>query len=302
MNLHQLRIFCSIVENGSFRSAADKMFLSQPSISQQIASLEKSYAIRLFNRKGRTISVTPEGKTLYNLAADLIRQADEIPARFKAMQELKTGKLNIGISPFAGNYVLPLALSRFLDEFPSISISLTSGSSNKLISLVKTGTIELAILGRDFSSTNDSELTYRPLFEDPIILTVNYLHPLAGKGKASLSDLRQETLIRLTGHCPLGTYVDEFLLRKRIQFAKEVETEDIDVAKSLVAQGIGVTITSCLSIQREKKSEEIVVVDFEGIQELSWEIQCVYSSSGGLSYPGWEMVKRLEENARKLLK
>ena len=100
----------------------------------------------------------------------------------------------------------------------------------------------------------------------------------------------------------MGTYVDEFLLRKRIQFAKEVETEDIDVAKSLVAQGIGVTITSCLSIQREKKSEEIAEVDFEGIQELSWEIQCVYSSSGGLSYPGWEMVKLLEENARKLLK
>ena len=145
-------------------------------------------------------------------------------------------------------------------------------------------------------------MTYRPLFEDPIILTVYFLHPLAVIGKASLSDLRQETLIRLTGHCPLGTYVDEFLLRKRIQFAKEVETEDIDVAKSLVAQGIGVTITSCLSIQREKKSEEIAEVDFEGIQELSWEIQCVYSSSGGLSYPGWEMVKLLEENARKLLK
>ena len=60
MNLHQLRIFCTIVEEGSFRQAAEKLFLSQPSVSQQVAALEKSYDVRLFERKGRSVSLTPE--------------------------------------------------------------------------------------------------------------------------------------------------------------------------------------------------------------------------------------------------
>ena len=78
MNLHQLRIFCTIVEEGSFRQAAEKLFLSQPSVSQQVAALEKSYDVRLFERKGRSVSLTPEGRALHVLASDLLRQADEI--------------------------------------------------------------------------------------------------------------------------------------------------------------------------------------------------------------------------------
>ncbi len=301
MNLHQLRIFCAIVETGSFCNAAERMFLSQPSVSQQIASLEKDYAIRLFHRKGRTISLTSEGKTLYNLASDLIRQADEIPSRFKAMQELKSGKLCLGISSFTGRYILPAALDNFLSSFPSISISLVSAPPSDIISLLKNGSIELAVIGRVFPSTNEKEITYRHLFEDQIILAVNSSHSWATKRKVSLHELQQETLIRVTESCPLGTYVDEFLVRNRIFCAKEVRTEDIDVAKALVLQGLGVSITSCLSIRREIERGDIIVVDLEGIEDLSWEIQCVYSFSGGLSYAGWEMVKRLEEQSRSLL-
>ena len=107
MNLHQLRIFCAVVEEGSFRQAAEKLFLSQPSVSQHVASLEKDHSIRLFERKGRTISLTPEGRALYVLASDLLRQADEIPARFRDMQALRSGRLETGVSPFAGYYILP---------------------------------------------------------------------------------------------------------------------------------------------------------------------------------------------------
>ena len=70
MNLNQLRVFCAIVEEGSFRQAGEKTFLSQPSVSQYIAALEKNYDVKLFLRRGRSIS-HPEGRTLYILAQDL---------------------------------------------------------------------------------------------------------------------------------------------------------------------------------------------------------------------------------------
>ena len=301
MNLHQLRVFCSVVEERSFRHAAEKLFLSQPSVSQHIASLEKSNNIRLFERKGRSISLTPEGRTLYVLASDLLRQADEIPARFREMQSLQSGKLEAGVSPFAGYFVLPPALSAFRSDFPSISVSIKSGNTTEILSDLRNGDVELIVLGRNFSSLRDPALTYRTLGEDSLVLVAPPSHKWAQRGEASTPETEEQTLIRFAGDCPLRTYVDEFLLRNRIRFGGFLETDEIEMAKHFVLQGTGVAVTSALSVRREIASGELVPVLLEGMEHLSWEIQCVYSSARGLSYPGWEMVKRLEENARKLL-
>ena len=117
MNLHQLRIFCTIVEEGSFRQAADRLFLSQPSVSQQVAALERSFEVRLFERRGRSITLTPEGRALHVLASELLRQADEIPSRFSDMRALRSGRLEMGVSPFAGHHILPGTLASFRREF-----------------------------------------------------------------------------------------------------------------------------------------------------------------------------------------
>lgn len=95
VNLERLRVFRTIVEEGSFRRAAERLFLSQPSVSQNIAALEREYDVRLFERKGRTIALTLEGRALHVLASDLLRKADDIPLRFREMQMLKYGKLAI---------------------------------------------------------------------------------------------------------------------------------------------------------------------------------------------------------------
>lgn len=302
MNLHQLRIFCSVVEEGSFRQAAEKLFLSQPSISQHVASLEKDYSIRLFDRKGRTISLTPEGRALHVLASDLLRHADEIPDRFKDMQALRSGRLEMGVSPFAGYYILPPALADFRSDFPSVSVSVSSGNTTEILTDLRNGAVELVILGRNFPTSRDPSFTYRALGEDTLVMVVHSSHSWAARGQASYSETTGETLIRFTGDCPLGTYVDEFLLRNKIRFGDQVETDEIEVAKYLALQGVGAAITSSLSVQRDIAAGDLVPVLLDGMEELSWEIQCVYSSSRGLSYPGWEMVKRLEGLCKKLLK
>jgi len=301
MNLHQLRIFCTIVEEGSFRQAAEKLFLSQPSVSQQVASLEKSYDVRLFERKGRTVSLTPEGRALHVLASDLLGQADEIPARFRDMRALRSGRLEIGVSPFAGYYILPQALVGFRENFPAVSISVTSGNTTEILRDLKRGNVEMVILGKSFPFSKDPALTYRPLGDDRLVLVAPQGHPWASSGQASFPDAERRTLIRFSGDCPLATYVDEFLLRNRISFGEQVETDEIELAKNLAESGVGVLITSSLSVQGSIASGRLAPVMLEGMDDMAWEIQCVYSSSKGLSYPGWEMVKRLEATCRDLL-
>ena len=301
MDLHQLKIFCSVVEAGTFRGAAEKLFLSQPSVSQHVAALEKKHHVRLFDRKGRTIATTPEGRALYVLAKDLLRQAEQIPARFKEMQTLRSGRLEAGASPFAGYYILPAALAGFNEEFPDISVSISSGSPGKILEDLKKGAVELALLGRNFPSTRDPEMTYRTLGKDPLVLAVPPSHPWASGGRAVRSETGDHTLVRFMGDSPLGTYVEEFLLRNKISFGGHMETDDIEIAKHIVMKGVGVAITSSLSVGRELASGDLVSVALDGLEGLYWEIQCVYSVARGLSYAGWEMVKRLEATCRNLL-
>ena len=299
MNLHQLRVFCTVVEEGAFRRAAEKLYLSQPSVSQHIASLEKDYSVHLFLRKGRTIALTSEGRALYILASDLLRRADEIPERFRDMQTLSSGRREMGVSSFAGSYILPGALAAFRQAFPAISLSVRSGNAREILADLKKGGIELALLGQSFLTSRDSALTGRSLGTDPLLSVESPENLRKRKGALNPAD---ETLIRFSGNCPLAAHVDEFLLRKGIRFGSEVEVDDIETAKKLAEEGVGVAITSSLSVMRSLRDGRLVTAQFAKMDPPPWEIQCIYSSSGGLSYPGWEMVKVLEVWGKKLLK
>jgi DNA-binding transcriptional LysR family regulator len=301
MNLHQLRIFCAVVNEGSFRQAAEKLFLSQPSVSQQVAALEKDHNLLLFERRGRSISITPEGRALYVLASDLIRQADEIPSRFRDMRSLRSGELKIGASTFAGCHILPGPVREFHGLFPAVSLTLSSGGSGAILADLRKGGAELAVLGRNFPFSKAPDLTYRVLGEDPLVMAVSPGHPWAGREGIPFSEAADHTLLQFTGECPLGNYVDEFLLRSRINFGRRVSTDDMEGAKYLAAQGVGAVITSRLSVKKELASGELAPASMAGLDGLSWEIQCVHSSSRGLSYAGWEMMKLLEEHCRVLL-
>jgi len=214
---------------------------------------------------------------------------------------MRSGRLEIGVSPFAGYYILPGALADFRSTFPAVSISVISGNTTEILGDLKKGNVEMIILGKTFPAAKDPVFTYRSLCSDRLVLVAPRGHAWASNGRASLEETRNNTLIRFSGDCPLANYVDEFLLRNRIFFGEQVETDEIEIAKGLAEAGIGVLITSSLSAQSGIASGQLVPVMLDGMDDLFWEIQCVYSSSKGLSYPGWEMVKRPEANCREVL-
>lgn len=298
LNLHQLRVFCAVVEEGTFRRAAEKLYLSQPSVSQHIASLEKAYSVHLFVRKGRTISLTSEGRALFILASDLLRRADEIPERFRDMQTLSSGRLEMGVSPFAGACILPGALAAFRRAFPAISLAVRSGNVQEILADLKKGRVELVLLGQSFLTPRDSAFTGRSLGVDPLLSVES---PENGRRRKGPLEPSEETLIRFSGNCPLAAHVDEFLLRKGIRFGSEVEVDDIETAKKMAEEGVGVAITSSLSVRESLREGRLSIAPMEEMDPPPWEIQCVYSASGGLSYPGWEMVKVLEAHGKKIL-
>ena len=284
MNLERLRVFRTIVEEGSFRRAAERLFLSQPSVSQNIAAQETEYDVRLFERKGRTIALTPEGRALHVLASDLLRKADDIPLRFREMQMLKYGKLAIATTPHAMNALVPEAFRLFRAQFPHISLSLAAGNARDTLAAITDGAAELALLGKNLNDAPESRLTQRVLGIDPVLL-------VSGDGTPELP------LIRYSADCPLASVANALFLHSGPKSPEPLTVNDIDAARILALQGVGSALLPESRARDDLRAGRLKRVATEGMPPFLWEIQAVYSTVGGLSYAGWEMVRILDRIA-----
>ena len=139
MNLNQLKVFCTVVSEGGFLQASRTLYMSQPAISQHVAALEKAIGVRLFNRRGRNVSLTPEGRTLLVLAREVLEKADGIPERFREMKELRLGKLAAGFEAHPARTLLPPVLKRFRTEFPDIQVTIVTDRQENLLQRLSSG-------------------------------------------------------------------------------------------------------------------------------------------------------------------
>jgi len=301
MTLHQLRTFCIVVEEGSFRRAAEKLFLSQPSVSQHIAALERSYDIKLFQRRGRDVSLTPEGRALYTLAREVLERVDSIPSRFQEMQLLKYGHLSIGVSPFTGNFFMPPIFKAFRQRFPDIRLSIRAGNAREILAEARDGRLELAILGKHSNWLPDTNLIFRSIGKDHFTFIASPDHPSKEDSLLEPSYLSGETILTYTDECPLCDFIDDYLLKNQIEVKKNLEIEEIEIAKSLVMEGMGITLMSRLAVRRELAEGKLKSLPLSGLEDFSWDIQAIYHASRGLTYAGWEMLKLVEEKASSIL-
>ncbi|MES9968119.1 MAG: LysR family transcriptional regulator, partial [Sedimenticola sp.] len=123
--LKQLRAFCHAAQTGSISEAAEKIFLSQPTVSLQIQALERELETVLFERRGPKIRLTPEGEILFKLSQPLVEGMDKLHETFAAQQGLlESGELNIAAGESTILYVLPSPLKRFMAQHPKIRVKL----------------------------------------------------------------------------------------------------------------------------------------------------------------------------------
>jgi DNA-binding transcriptional LysR family regulator len=302
MNLQQLRVFCRVVEEGGFRAAAERLYLSQPAVSQQIAALEKSYSVRLFERRGRSLSLSPEGRALFVLAREVLEKADAIPRRFREMRSLRQGSLSFGVAAFSAASLLPPALRRFREECPDIRLSLVSDRFDRLLGRLRAGEVELVLAGQDPSCPPDPELVARPLGTDRLVLAVPPGHPW-GRGEAlSPSRLEEETLIRFLPECPLHSPVEDFLLQHRVRIRSDLRVNGIEVAARLVEEGLGVALLNRGGLAPAPTPDSLQIAPLPELEGIHWELLLVYSARLGLSYAGWAMERIVEEVAAPILR
>jgi LysR family hydrogen peroxide-inducible transcriptional activator len=190
MELFQIRYFVAAARHLHFSRAAEELYVAQPSLSQQIARLEKELGVPLFHRRGRRVSLTDAGKALLPVAERLLEQAEEARRVVQQVAGLERGRLSLCALPALDQHLLPPWLARFRREHPGVEVRVRELRPARAVAqAVTAGQADLGFVHLPCEAVG---LEVRPLLEDPFALVVPEAHPFAGRPSVALAEAAGE--------------------------------------------------------------------------------------------------------------
>ncbi len=252
--LDQLRILKAIASEGSFKRAADTLYVSQPAVSLQVQNLEKQLNVPLFDRGGRKAQLTEAGYLLLSYGEKIITLCQETCRAIEDLQNLQGGTLIVGASQTTGTYLLPRMIGLFHQKYPDVSVQLQVHSTRRTSWGVANGQVDLAIIGGEVPAELREILTIRPYAEDELALILPVSHPLAKVETIQKEDLYRLNFISLDSQSTIRKVIDKVLTRcdidtKRLKI--EMELNSIEAIKNAVQAGLGVAFVSITAIEKE---------------------------------------------------
>lgn len=245
--LKQLRAFCFAARTGSVSLAAEELFLSQPSVTLQIQALEREMEITLFERRGPSIKLTPEGEILYQLADPLVQGIDKLQESFSAQYgKLESGELNIAAGESTILYILPEPIKRFAEAYPRIRIKLHNVTGRDGMAMLRADEADFAV-GSMLEVPED--IIYRPSVTYDTVLITPQDHPLAGRENIRLQEISPYGLILPPRHLSTWGTVKTVFNQHNVSFQVSLEAGGWEVIKKYVELGLGISIVSdvCLT-------------------------------------------------------
>jgi DNA-binding transcriptional LysR family regulator len=192
MDLRRLEVFAKVAELSSFSRAAETLFLTQPTVSEHVRSLEDELGVQLLDRLGRGATPTPAGRLLLGYARRILALAAEARQAIDHFQGRLRGQLVLGGSTIPGEYVLPGLVGLFKTKYPEISISLLVGSTLQVCRWVEEGRVEVAVVG---ARPTSRVLEARELMADEIVVIVPADHRWVGRESVTAAEVQAEPLV-----------------------------------------------------------------------------------------------------------
>lgn len=272
--LDQLRILKAIAAQGSFKKAADLLYVTQPAVSLQIQNLEKQLEITIFDRGGRKALLTEAGRLLLEYCDRILNQCDEACKAIEDLNSLKGGTLVIGASQTTGTYLMPRMIGLFRQKYPDVSVQLQVHSTRRTGWSVANGQIDLAIIGGQLPGDLDNLLQVIPYATDELALVIPSKHVLSNKKELLKEDLYKLNFVTLDSQSTTRKVVDKLLKDSGLDVQRlkiEMELNSLEAIKNAVQAGLGASFLPVVSIERELAAGSIhkaFVADLEVKREL----------------------------------
>jgi DNA-binding transcriptional LysR family regulator len=267
--LQQLRILKAVATEKNFTKAAAVLYVSQPSLSKQIKTLEKNLNLLLINRERNKISLTESGKLLLQYSERILALCEESCRALIDLQNGDRGNLTVGASQTIGTYLMPRILGLFAQNYPQISLKVQVNSTRIIAKKIINREIDIAILGGEISDDLEKSLTIQPFVSDELSLILSRSHPFAKKNKINKEDLYSLDFITLNSNSTIKKFIDNILIQNQIE-TKQLKTilqlNSIEGIKTAVSLGLGAAFVSSSAIEKELKLKTIGIIKIENIK------------------------------------
>jgi len=274
--LDQLQVVRAIAQHGSFRRAADSLYISQPAVSLQVQNLEKQLGTQLFDRSARKVQLTEAGHMLLAYSNRILGLCQEACRAIRDLQDLNRGTLTLGASQTVGTYVMPRLIGQFRQQHPHVLVQLHVQSTRRITHRVAGGDLDLAIVGGEVPYELRQTLEVLPYGEDEFILVTAAVETgrnatevwLMNQTLLQKQDLQKLPFITLDSQSSTRHTIDLALGRYGLDadaFRVEIELSSLEAMKNAVRAGLGVAFLPRIAIEQELAAGSLRPLEVEGI-------------------------------------
>ncbi len=237
MDLNALQAFVAVAESGSFSAAAGRLFITQPAVSKRIKQLEEELDVKLFERIGRRVRLSPAGDVLLPRARELVLQAQDLKRLASALHEKVSGPLRMGTSHHIGLHRLPPYLERFRASYPEVRLDLRFMGSEAACRAVEKGELELAVV--TLPHRPPERLETRLIWDDPLRFVAAPRHPLAGRQEIAPDELVAHPAVLPDAGTYTRAILEEALETQGLTLEVALSTNNLETLKMLAEIGLG---------------------------------------------------------------
>lgn len=269
--LQQLRIIKAVATETSFTRAAEVLFISQPSLSKQLKTLESRLGIRLINRHKNKIYLSEAGELLLQYSERILALCEESCRALTDLQNGERGTLKIGATQTVGTYLIPRVLALFTENYPQINLKVQVDSSAIIAKNVFDRSLDIALIGGYIPEFLKKNLEIENFIEDEFHLIVSKSHPIVTNNRKIINkaDLYHLNFIVFNTNSIMRKFIDTLLIQNHIeikQFNIVMELNSIEAIKTAVSLGIGVAFVSSFAIEKEIELKTLEILNIENIK------------------------------------
>lgn len=248
LDLQKLRMFVAAAQTRSFTRAAEQLDLTQPTVSQQIQTLERELGLALFERLGRGIELTVAGRALLPHAEQMLALEQTAETAVRAAAGLHERTLLLGVGNTLATYILPDLLQRFGWEHPEFAVQISIGNTEQLLAHVLAGASELALVGSPLDHTH---LTIIPFLRTNLVVIVSPDDPWADRSSITLRELAGRRMLVREAGSALQAATTDLLAAAQVQPQQPIVLGNLEAIKRSVEVGLGVALVPAMVVRRE---------------------------------------------------
>jgi len=237
--LRQLQYLVALADARTFREAAIATHVSQPTLTQQLQTLEKRLQVTLVQRNTNPVQLTPIGRDVVRRARRILVEVADMRKLCRVAGEQVAGIVKLGISPTLGPYIMPEAVAELHRRFPNLRLHLVEGMLAPQLAMLRRGELDMVIAT---TATTERDLEASLLFDEPLHLVAAPDHPLARDGSVAAADLAQAEIIGLGAGHALGDTIAELCSQYGMMLEYDYQGSSLDSICQMVASGLGLAI------------------------------------------------------------